>query len=71
MSETPNPLHPPVTVLVKLGSIAVHVEEMFLPGGHKFDQAVTQALLSDPEVKEWIKQMDELALMPKKRGIHQ
>lgn len=66
-----NPLQPPTSLLVKLGSIAVHVEEMLSPNGHEFDRVVTQALISDPEVREWIKEMDALALMPKKRGIHQ
>lgn len=62
-----NPLKPTPTLLVKLGSIAVHVEEMLSPKGHHFDKAVLDSLLSDPEVKAWLEQMDKLALIPRKR----
>lgn len=60
-----NPLKPPLTLLVKLGSIAVHVDEMLSVGGHAFDQTATEQLLGDPEVKQWIKDMG--AYMPVKR----
>lgn len=60
-------VNPPLSLLIKLGSIAVHVEEMLSPGGHEFDKASIESLLSDPEVKEWIKGMSDLAFMPQKR----
>lgn len=56
-----------VSLLVKLGSIAVHAEEMMSPKGHEFDKAALDTLLEDPEVKEWLEAMDRLAFLPKKR----
>jgi hypothetical protein len=59
---------PSKSLLIKLGSIAVHSEEMLSGGGHHFDVEVVKALLNDPEVLEWISEMDKLALLPKKRS---
>jgi len=61
------PLSPPASLLCKLGSIAVHAEEILSPGGHAADRFALQALFNDPEVKEWLKQMDSLAMIPRKR----
>lgn len=58
---------PPVTLLVKLGSIAVHADEMMSSDGHSFDRIALQGLIVDPEVSAWIKLMDGAAMMPKKR----
>ena len=62
-----DPLKPAVTVLVKLGSIAVHVEEMMSPTGHAFDHAVLEQLLNDTEIRLWLARMDELAMLPLER----
>ena len=62
-----DPLKPPPVILIKLGSIAVHVEEMLSPKGHEYDRLAIQSLLSDPDLKEWIADMDKLAFLPKKR----
>jgi len=62
-----NVLKPSVGILIKLGSIAVHVEEALSPKGHGYDVVVLKALLSDPELAEWRKGMDKLALLPLKR----
>lgn len=63
-----NPIqNPTATLMVKLGSIVVHVEEMLSPQGHAFDKIAIQQLLKDPEVKEWLAEMDAMALIPKKR----
>jgi len=62
-----NPLRPELSLLVKLGSIAVHVEEMLSPKGHYFDKEAIRSLLNDEEVKQWIKEMNRLAFLPKKR----
>jgi hypothetical protein len=59
---------PPITVLVKLGSIAVHADEMLSPGGHDFDRVALQGLLADPEIVEWLAGMDRMAMVPKKRA---
>jgi hypothetical protein len=64
-----NPLQPPLSLLVKLGSIAVHVEELFSLTGHPFDKTALAQLLGDPDVKEWIKAMGPF--MPLKReGVY-
>ena len=62
-----NELAPPITVLVKLGSIAVHVEEMLSADGHAFDRIALQGLLADPEIVEWLAGMDRMAMVPEKR----
>lgn len=62
-----SPLAPPPGVMIALGSIAVHCEELFSPSGHDFDKQAILGLLSDPRIKLWLKDMDALGLMPKKR----
>ena len=61
-------LVPGASLLAKLGSIAVHVDEFTSRGGHEFDAIAMRGLLDDPEVKEWLAGMDKLAMIPKKRG---
>lgn len=61
------PLKPSTVLLCKLGSIVVHTEEMLSSKGHHFDVATLRGCLADPEVIEWMKEMDRLALVPKKR----
>jgi hypothetical protein len=60
-------LAPDVSTLVKLGSIAIHADEMISVDGHQFDRIALKQLLDDPEIKGWLKAMDGLALIPKKR----
>lgn len=62
-----NVLKPNATTLIKLGSIAVHAEELLSPLGHHFDLSTLQALLEDEEIKEWLAGMNKLALLPVKR----
>lgn len=62
-----NPAQPSLSLLVKLGSIAVHVEEAIAPGGHEYDWTAIRGLLSDPEVVAWRAAMDAQAFLPKKR----
>lgn len=66
--ETPTPLKPALSLLVKLGSLAIHVEEFFSPGGSKFDKAAMDSVLYDNEVLTWLKAMDGMEFLPKKRG---
>jgi hypothetical protein len=61
------PLDPTVALLAKIGSIAVHADEMIGPNGHQFDATALKALLADPEVVEWLDHMRRMALVPKKR----
>lgn len=67
MSEgtTRDPLRPTLPLLMKLGSIVVHAEEMLSPKGHHFDKETILSLLSDKQVQDWIKDMD--VYMPVKR----
>lgn len=60
-------LKPAMSLLVKLGSIMVHAEEMLEPGGHAHDVAAIKSLLADPEVVAWREEMDAMALLPVKR----
>ena len=62
-----NPLKPSSSLLSKLGSIIVHMEEATGPKGHPFDEQVMRGLLKDPEVSKWLKGMRKLALLPVKR----
>ena len=55
------------SLLIKLGSIAVHTEELLGPQGHIFDKSALETLLQDQEVRAWLREMDKLALVPKKR----
>jgi len=57
-----------LSLLVKLGSVAVHVDEFLSADGHPFDRAALEQLLRDSEVAEWLAAMDKLALLPKKRS---
>lgn len=58
---------PSLPLLMKLGSIAVHTEELLSPNGHVFDKSVIESLLNDPEVKTWLEEMSKRSLVPKKR----
>jgi len=60
-------LLPNLSLAVKLGSIAVHVEELLSAKGHEFDRYALQTLLDDPEVKSWITLMNKNAMLPVKR----
>jgi hypothetical protein len=63
-----DPIKPSVALLSKLGSIVVHLDEALSTDGHYFDKVSLEQLQQDAEVKEWVKQMDGMALIPKKRN---
>lgn len=65
-AETPEE-SPALSLLVKLGSIAVHAEELLSSNGHEFDKAALDTLVSDPEVTAWLKAMGAKAYLPLKR----
>lgn len=66
--EIIRPLEPSPALLCKLGSIAVHCEELLSPHGHEFDRAALGTLFADHEVRTWLFQMDALAMLPVKRN---
>ena len=59
---------PSVAVLVKLGSIVVHCDELFSKDGHHFDKMALDQLVHDPEVRKWLDAMNKMALIPLKRN---
>lgn len=61
-------LKPPVLVLIKIGSALVHFDEATGPGGHEFDLHTARQLLADPDVKQWLEQMTNAAMLPVKRS---
>jgi hypothetical protein len=63
-----NPLKPKPSILLKLGSIAVHVDEMLSPEGHAFDREAIKSLLGDAEVQAWLRDMDKMAYLPVRRN---
>lgn len=67
MKKPHTPSLPSMRLLVKLGSIAVHADEMLGPKGHEVDKAALCSLLNDEEVQAWLKAMNQLALLPVKR----
>jgi hypothetical protein len=62
-------LKPSPALLCKLGSIAVHAQEMLSPGGHQFDRAALESLFADADVRAWIAEMDDAAMVPKIRSV--
>jgi len=56
---------PSLQLLSKLGSIVVHADEATSPGSHEFDRVDLRALIDDPDVQDWLKQMGPL--VPRKR----
>lgn len=61
-------LNPPPSLLCKVGSLAVHIDEFLSPDGHPCDKMAIEDLLADPEVKEWLEAMRREALVPEKRN---
>lgn len=62
-----DPLNPTASLLSKLASLAVHVEELQSPSGTPDDAAAIRSLLADAEINEWISEMRKMALIPVKR----
>lgn len=68
-NKKPNPLDKQsASLMCKLGSIVVHVDEGTSSDGHHFDMIALKGLIADPEVIAWIKAMQALALVPVKRN---
>lgn len=63
-----NVLTPDTATLCKLGSIAIHAEELLSPHGHHFDKVALDQLMRDEDVVRWLKGMRKLALLPEKRN---
>lgn len=59
---------PPVSLLAKLASIVVHVDEGADSGGHQYDWIALRSLLADGEVQQWVESMTAKGLAPAKRA---
>lgn len=57
----------PISLVVKLASIAVHAEEMLSPNGHYFDRETIKSLLNDLEVRGFLDDPANAAFLPLKR----
>lgn len=55
---------PTLALLVKLGSLAVHYQELTGPNGHGFDRRAIETLEQDEEVKAWFEAMNKSAMLP-------
>ncbi len=62
-----DPLKPSTGLLIKLGSVIVHQEEMMSKKGHHFDKAALNTVRNDPEVVEWLDAMTKMSFLPVKR----
>lgn len=67
VAPKPEPLKPSATLLIKLGSIIIHLDEFTSAKGHPLDKHTADQLLADVEVSEWLKSMTNLAFLPVKR----
>lgn len=63
----PGVLNPEPGLLLKLGSILVHADELASADGHPFDAVALKALTEDPQVRWWMAEMHKAGLLPKKR----
>ncbi len=61
-------LQPSASLLCKLASIAVHVDEFFSDDGHHLDRSAMLSAARDPEVVEWVEAMASASLAPRKRS---
>ena len=57
---------PTDSLLCKLGSLIVHLEE-HAETGHPFDRTAYAAIRSDAEIEQWFADMAKLGLLPIRR----
>lgn len=58
-----------MSLVIKLASLAVHVEEMFSIDGHDIDRETIRGLLNDAEVRAFLDDPKNEVLLPRKRFI--
>lgn len=54
VSDLSDPLTPAPSLIAKVGSILVHVEEGAGADGHHYDWIAVRSLLADREVQDWL-----------------
>lgn len=62
-----DPFSPNDGLLCKLGSAIAHADEAMSENGVAEDEGAFRAILSDPEVHQWLAEMWEMGLLPVKR----
>lgn len=62
-----DPLKPSPALLIAIGSLVVHYEELTSPNGHPADKIAIDSLRNQPEVKKWFDEMTRMAFLPVKR----
>lgn len=67
ISDLSDPFTPSPTLIAKVGSILVHVEEGSEEGGHHYDWVAVRSLLADRDVQEWLDGLRRHAMVPVKR----
>jgi hypothetical protein len=65
MKKKPDRYRPSPAVLIKLGSVAVHAEELVSEDGCEVDAIGIRNLMMDRDLRRWVKSMG--ALLPVKR----
>jgi hypothetical protein len=55
------------TLLIKLGSLAVHIEEFLSSKGNIVDKNAIETLLADTEVREFLDKKENQVFLPVKR----
>ena len=55
------------TLLIKLGSLAVHIEELLSSKGNIVDKNAIEILLADTEVREFLDKKENQVFLPVKR----
>ncbi len=67
--QKPDCLTPSQSVLQKLALTALYCDELIDIVGRNlhFGKTELQKAIDDPELKDWLKQMDAMLLIPKKR----
>jgi len=62
-----DPLKPSPQLLISLGSLVVHYEELTSPKGHPMDKEAIDSIRNQPNVKDWFEAMSRMAFLPVKR----
>jgi hypothetical protein len=60
-------LKPTAQLLIKLGSLIVHYQELNSTNGHSVDKSAIDTIEGDAEFKEWIDEMNKDSFLPVKR----
>ena len=56
-----------LAVCARIGSALVHAEEFMSVRGHTFDKESFNAIMNDDDIRAWLKKLDDIGLLPKKR----